>query len=120
PIATFTVQLSSAMAPLPAPMLMLSDSPQRGHFGQWLFDRTNLLQLDPARPELSVVCSVATELASLPRGTAMQRLHAQLASILALPPVAHAELIIEKRATFGAVPDLARPANRTPWPRVVL
>src|SRR5690606_18738361 len=41
PIATFTLQLSSSMAPLTAPMLMLSENPARGHFGQWLFDRTS-------------------------------------------------------------------------------
>jgi len=120
PIATFTVQLASGMKPLAAPMLMLNENPARGHFGQWLFDRTSLLQLDPAKPELSVVCSVAEPLTALPRRTAMQRLHAQLANQLALPPVTNAELIIEKRATFRAVPGLMRPGNITPWPRVVL
>jgi len=30
------------------------------------------------------------------------------------------ELLIDKRATFAAVPDLARPGNATAWPRLAL
>jgi monoamine oxidase len=35
-----------------------------------------------------------------------------------MPQVVGHEIIIEKRATFAAVPGLMRPSNRTPWPRV--
>jgi predicted NAD/FAD-binding protein len=35
-----------------------------------------------------------------------------------LPRITAHDLIIEKRATFAAVPMLQRPANTTPWPRI--
>lgn len=120
PIATFTVQLALPMGPLPAPMMMLEDDPARGRYGQWLFDRTQLLGLDPQRPELTVVGSAAYDLVQLPRSVAMQRLHAQLSEQIALPPLTLAELIIDKRATFQALPGLKRPGHCTPWTRIVL
>ena len=120
PIATLTLQLSASMPALPSPLLMLREDPARGYVGQWVFDRTRLLNLDPTRPELTVVSSQTEGLLDTPRGTLMQRLHIQLAEQVALPPVAQAELIVEKRATFESVPGLVRPGNQTPWPRVVL
>src|SRR3546814_7534846 len=58
------------------------------------------------------------------RATAIAALTAQLAEQAArhparlapMPPVEAAELFIEKRATFAAVPGLVRPLNATPWP----
>ncbi len=120
PIATLTLQLSAPMPPLAAPLLMLQEDTAREHVGQWLFDRTRLLNLDPARPELTVVSSQNETIARLSRSELVQRLHTQLAEQVALPPVAEAELIIEKRATFESTPGLSRPQHRTPWPRVVL
>ena len=35
-----------------------------------------------------------------------------------MPGVVAHTLIVEKRATFLAVPDLERPSNQTPWPGV--
>jgi hydroxysqualene dehydroxylase len=35
-----------------------------------------------------------------------------------MPAVVAHEIIIEKRATFAAVPGLQRPDNATPWPQV--
>src|SRR5690606_28570579 len=35
-----------------------------------------------------------------------------------MPKVRNHDLIIEKRATFAAVPGLRRPSSATPWPRV--
>ncbi len=37
-----------------------------------------------------------------------------------MPPVQDWELLVDKRATFAAVPDLARPGNATAWPRLAL
>ena len=37
-----------------------------------------------------------------------------------MPEVSSAELFIEKRATFAAVPGLHRPLNTTPWPTLAL
>ncbi len=41
-----------------------------------------------------------------------------MTSSTTLPEVVAHNIIVEKRATFAAVPGLARPQNRTPWPRV--
>src|SRR5690606_41986740 len=62
------------------------------------------------------------------RATAIAALTAQIAEQAArhparLPPMPAAdaaELFIEKRATFAAVPGLARPLNTTPWPTLAL
>jgi len=37
-----------------------------------------------------------------------------------MPAVKYQRLIVEKRATFDAIPGLSRPDNRSPWPRIVL
>ena len=120
PIATLTLQFTSAMPALTQPILMLREDHDRGHIGQWVFDRTRLLSLDPARPELTVVASQHPALFELSRSELMQRLRTQLSEQLALPPVAEAELIIEKRGTFESRPGLARPGHLTPWPRLAL
>lgn len=120
PIATLTVQLAHAIAPLPAPLTLLRENAARAHYGQWIFDRTALLGLDRNRPELTVVASDAGALAALPRSRAMDALEEQVREQLALPAIVRRQLIIDKRATFAAVPGLARPAVATPWPRVFL
>jgi uncharacterized protein with NAD-binding domain and iron-sulfur cluster len=37
-----------------------------------------------------------------------------------MPAIRASELIIEKRATFAAVPGLRRPSVATPWPAIRL
>jgi uncharacterized protein with NAD-binding domain and iron-sulfur cluster len=37
-----------------------------------------------------------------------------------MPAVNAHRLIVEKRATFAAVPGLQRPPNQSPWPRLSL
>jgi hypothetical protein len=37
-----------------------------------------------------------------------------------MPAIRSHRLIVEKRATFAAVPGLERPANQSPWPRLSL
>ena len=39
---------------------------------------------------------------------------------LPMPTVTAHRLIVEKRATFNAIPGLARPTNKTAWPRLTL
>jgi squalene-associated FAD-dependent desaturase len=127
PIATLTVRLAGPYR-LPSPMMLLYDDPATGRDGQWVFDRGALLGLPGNRAELTIVISEASTLADRPRDTAIAQLVVQLREQLAahpdglpdLPDVTDASLIIEKRATFAAVPDLVRPANRTPWAAVTL
>lgn len=120
-IATLTLELESDWQP-PQPMLMLDEDLARGHVGQWIFKRT-------AHPrQLSVVISDATDFLKQDREPFVQAIasqirdqcakHPQSASVM--PAVKYQRLIVEKRATFDAVPGLARPANRSPWPRIVL
>lgn len=120
PIATLTVQLAAPIKPLPCPMMMLCEEPARGHFGQWLFDRTRLLGLEAGRPELAIVASDAGTLATLPRDQAQACLIAQLQSQLDIPAIVRSQLIIEKNATFCAVPGLVRPGCMSPWPQLAL
>jgi len=42
------------------------------------------------------------------------------ARLAPMPAVEIAELFVEKRATFAAVPGLARPLNSTPWRSLAL
>ena len=37
-----------------------------------------------------------------------------------MPGIRSHRLIVEKRATFAAVPGLQRPSNQSPWPRLSL
>lgn len=120
PIATLYLELERPWS-LPHPMLMLDDSTGSG--GQWLFDHS---ALKPGSGEtlLSVVISDAVRLQMQDRATAIdaivQQIQEQTRRFTPMPAVRAAELIIEKRATFAAVPDLRRPAVATPWPALRL
>ncbi len=124
-IATITLELERAWK-LPAPMLMLYDYPEKCQFGQWLFD-SSLFMTSPTegqRPMLNVVISDAQVLAmhtqeAIVAGILTQ-LREQTRGLAALPPVRSHATIIEKRATFAAIPGLARPDNATPWSRIWL
>jgi squalene-associated FAD-dependent desaturase len=120
-IATLTLELESDWQ-LPQPMLMLDEDLSRGHVGQWVFKRA-------AQPrQLSVVVSDATDFLKQDRAPFVQAIASQIReqcamhphSINEMPAVKHQRLIVEKRATFDAVPGLVRPSNRSPWPRIVL
>jgi squalene-associated FAD-dependent desaturase len=112
PIATVTLQFKHAWR-LPQAMLLLQDDPARLQFGQWLFDRDG---------RFNVVVSDARALQSAPRqetiAAIIQQVREQTRGFGHMPDVSCHETIIEKRATFAAVPGLARPGNRTPWERV--
>ncbi|WP_454689529.1 hydroxysqualene dehydroxylase HpnE [Achromobacter aloeverae] len=128
PIATLNLRLAAPWR-LPMPMMMLREDAARGHDGQWLFDRAALAN-DPARGELSVVVSAASRLAGrLARdgrdavvAALIEQVGEQAArgGLPALPSVARAELLVDKRATFLATPGLARPGNATAWPTLCL
>ncbi len=119
-IATLTLQLEQGWR-IPQPMMMLDEEPGRGHVGQWLFDR-------PDATQFTVVISDAADFLKYDRDTFVQAIatqvreqigrHPQAASTM--PGVRAHRLIVEKRATFAALPDLKRPANTTPWPRLTL
>jgi squalene-associated FAD-dependent desaturase len=120
-IATLTLELESDWQ-LPQPMLMLDEDLSRGHVGQWVFKRA-------AQPrQLSVVVSDATDFLKQDRAPFVQAIASQIReqcamhphSINEMPAVKHQRLIVEKRATFDAVPGLVRPSNKSPWPRIVL
>lgn len=116
PIATLSLELESPYK-LAAPMLLLHEDRRRGHYGQWLFQGQ-----DAGQRLLHVVVSDAAALLERERSDAVadmvNQLQEQLPGDAALPRVLRHALIVEKRATFLAVPGLKRPANRTPWPGV--
>lgn len=73
---------------------------------------------------ISIVISHADHLVGADKNTiasaVLDQISSQLPDGLSLPAVLGHELIIEKRATFAATPQLARPGNRTPWPGLFL
>ncbi|WP_313066365.1 hydroxysqualene dehydroxylase HpnE [Achromobacter animicus] len=126
PIATLNIRLAGPWR-LPEPMMMLREDAARGHAGQWLFDRAQLAG-DTKAGELAVVASAAIGMSERNRRQTIEALIDQVAEQAAahplrlppMPEVAAAELFIEKRATFAAVPGLTRPLNSTPWPTLAL
>ncbi|ADP17506.1 flavin containing amine oxidoreductase family protein [Achromobacter xylosoxidans A8] len=126
PIATLNLRLQDPWR-LPEPMMMLREEAARDHYGQWLFDRAQLAG-DTKAGELAVVTSAATGIAERNRQQVIEALIDQVAEqaarhparLPAMPEVTAAELFIEKRATFAAVPGLTRPLNSTPWPTLAL
>lgn len=128
PIATVTLQLERPWG-LTRPMLMLRDDPAKHQYGQWLFDRHALLgssagtaPSDPARRLLHIVISDATALMQSSESqtvqAVIQQVQTQAQRYAPMPRVTGHDLIVEKRATFAALPGLARPTVCTPWPRV--
>ncbi len=115
PIATLTLQFDQSVT-LPSPMLLLHEDRQRGHFGQWLFQAQ-----DKECRRLHIVVSDAQEMQSMERNTLLAKMTEQLQEQLRhtqLPRVQQHALVMEKRATFLAVPGLKRPTNQTPWPGI--
>jgi squalene-associated FAD-dependent desaturase len=76
--------------------------------------------------ELAIVISAATAIAGKDRIQAIDALIDQLreqalrAGLPPMPAVTGSALLVDKRATFLAIPGLARPAQRTPWPSLAL
>ena len=122
-IATISLKLEHAWG-LPNPMLMLYDYPEKRQFGQWLFDHSQIASQGSLFRDttLSIVISNAGALSSHTRDDivagALQQIREQTQRFKPMPKVLGHELIVEKRATFAAVPNLQRPGNATPWPGV--
>lgn len=122
PIATAWLGYG-ARCPLPAPVLRLDDAP-----GQWLFDRPDVLaraEPDPARPALaqlvSIVVSASGPHDALDAPSLARACDAQLRRLVpSWPPLAFAQAIVERRATYACTPQRPRPAAILPHPRIAL
>jgi squalene-associated FAD-dependent desaturase len=121
PIATLSLKTARPWG-LPHAMLMLDEAPQRLHFGQWLFDRSAIAPASAPTGLLSIVISDAQALARLPRdqvvAAIIEQVREQAAGFAPMPEIVADELIVEKRATFAALPAMRRPGNATPWPGI--
>jgi len=106
---------------LALPFIALIDSPESGHWGQFVFDRG---QLDARQAGLlAVVISASGEAAAQGRQELADAVAAQLADVLRRPELARpgwSRVITEKRATFACTPALDRPANATGLPGLLL
>lgn len=120
PIATLTLQLAQNWR-LPLPMMMLDENISCGHYGQWVFER--------AEPnQLTIVVSDAQDFLKHERETFVNNIAGQIRQQVGLrlkncgvmPAVVSHRLIVEKRASFSAIPGLFRPTNKTAWSRLSL
>jgi len=120
PIATLTLQLEQDWQ-LPQPVMMLDENLAQGHYGQWVFERKE-------KNQLTVVISDAEDFLKHERSTFVNNIAEQIRqqvtqhvrANIRMPTVTAHRLIVEKRATFNAIPGLARPANKTVWSRLTL
>jgi len=103
---------------LHCPMLALNTNHEDNEFGQWVFDHS---YLGGPPGLLSVVISADGPHRSLDASALTQHLADQLARQANIDaPLRDSRIIVEKRATFSCTPNLQRPGNTTPWPRLVL
>ncbi|SHG94722.1 hydroxysqualene dehydroxylase HpnE [Massilia sp. CF038] len=109
PITTCYLQYAAGTR-LDLPFYALVDDPANLHFGQFVFDRG---QLDEVQSGLfAVVISAAAEAAAMERDALADAIAAQLASVLGQPALRQplwTQVITEKRATFACTPGLLRP-----------
>lgn len=120
-IATLALELEDHWQ-LPHAMMMLNEDDARGHVGQWVFNRLG------HDKQLAVVISDASDFLKHDRERFVQAIATQIreqsakhpGNLKPMPAIKHQRLIVEKRATFDAVPGLSRPSNRSPWPRIAL
>jgi hydroxysqualene dehydroxylase len=120
-IATLTLELEAPWR-LPQPMMMLDENIAAGEVGQWVFNR-----LDQHR-QVTIVISDAADYLKLERASFVQILAGQVRQQSLkhpncsgpMPDVSNHRLIVEKRATFSAIPGLSRPTNQSPWSRIML
>ena len=98
---------------LPCPMLGLDDG-KSDRLGQWVFARNS----DDNRTLLAFVLSARGAWDEEDAETLMRILHGELEQTLgrSLPQAAWHRVIRERRATFSCMPNLPRPAARTPIP----
>lgn len=120
PITTCYLQYAQGLR-LARPFFALEDRPLENRWGQFVFDRG---QLDPAQAGLlAVIVSASGEAAALPQPELAGMIAAQLAHAFGRPELATpgwVKVVTEKRATYACTAGLARPANATPLPGLVL
>jgi squalene-associated FAD-dependent desaturase len=130
PISTVYLQYEPGLR-LPLPFCALLDDPEHGAWGQFVFDRGQLDVDQPHRDQpqrgqdglLAVVVSAAAAAAALDQDALATAVARQLAAAFKLPGLAQprwSRVLTEKRATFACTPGLARPANATALPGLVL
>ena len=120
-IATLTLKLAHPWC-LPSRMLLLDEDHKKGWVGQWVFNRAQYPD------QLTVVISAADDYLKRDRTQFVTAIAAQIqtqvsrhsGNPIAMPPVKAHKLIIEKRGTFVAQPNLIRPSAITAWPRLFL
>jgi squalene-associated FAD-dependent desaturase len=120
PITTCYLQYAPEIK-LPCPFLALIDDPVKNAWGQFVFDRGQLVPEQAGL--LAVVVSASTEAIALGQDALVQAVSCQLANSLQLPALrrpAWSKVISEKRATFSCVPDLFRPSAATALNNLVL
>lgn len=115
--------------PLPAPLLlfdhMAPGQTGMGHvpsLAQWVFDRSVILPGTPSA-QLAFVISDAPDMSDISDHALAQDLVKTLDDALnrkQRTEITAARCFVEKRATFAAVPSLARPATHTAIERLVL
>jgi hydroxysqualene dehydroxylase len=120
PITTCYLRYDAGVR-LAQPFFALEDDPAAGRWGQFVFDRG---WLDPAQAGLlAVITSAAGAAAALPQPELAAAIAAQLAQAFARPGLGTpgwTKVVTEKRATYACKAGLARPANATPLPGLVL
>ncbi|HET8876373.1 MAG TPA: hydroxysqualene dehydroxylase HpnE [Casimicrobiaceae bacterium] len=112
PITTVYLGYAAARA-LPRGLLRLDDAP-----GQWIFDRSDILERAaasatraPMRSLVSVVISARGPHSALDHAALVGATDGQLRRLAPdLAPLVWSRVIEEKRATYACVPGLARPA----------
>jgi squalene-associated FAD-dependent desaturase len=113
PITTCYLQYP-ADTKLSRPFYALQDDADAGKWGQFVFDRGQLL--DDQAGLFAVIVSAASAAIELDRSRLQADIAVQLAHELQNPKLAQplwSTVISEKRATFSCTPALLRPANET-------
>jgi squalene-associated FAD-dependent desaturase len=120
-ITTLTLKLAQPWQ-LPNSMMMLEENIETGAVGQWVFNRAAYAD------QLTVVISVSEDYLKVPREKLLTDIARQIKdqtsqhpkSRQAMPEIIKHKLVVEKRATFAALPGLVRPTTQTAWTRLFL
>lgn len=109
PIATVYLRTTAPTPGLPAPAMALQECPERAHYGQWLFDRGALATHEQGI--YSVVISGHGAHLNLSAEALCSAVAKQLCETLGFPSPTASAVMIEKRATLLATPQLVRPST---------